>query len=125
MQARPVRIPGPEHSIAIEPAKGIVSVTVDKVEVARSNRALALFEAGYPVVYYVPRGDVEMTALSLGSKETYCPYKGEATHYDIDIGGDRSENAAWSYEAPFDAVSEIEGHVAFYAAKAEIDLSSN
>ena len=125
MQARPVRIPGPDHSIAIEPAKGIVSVTVDKVEVARSDRALALSEAGYSVVYYVPRGDVAMKAFSPGSKETYCPYKGDATHYDIDSGDGRSENAAWSYEAPFDAVSEIEGHVAFYASKAEIEFLSD
>jgi len=34
--------------------------------------------------------------------QTYCPYKGECTYYSIPAGGERSVNAAWTYEVPYD-----------------------
>jgi uncharacterized protein (DUF427 family) len=45
---------------------------------------------------------------------SFCPYKGTASYYSIPLGGERANNAVWTYEAPFDAVREIAGYVAFY-----------
>ena len=45
---------------------------------------------------------------------TYCPYKGDCSYFSIPSGGDRSTNAVWTYEAPYEAVSPIKDHVAFY-----------
>ena len=45
---------------------------------------------------------------------TYCPYKGDCAYYSIPLGGERSVNAVWSYEAPYAAVSEIREYLAFY-----------
>jgi uncharacterized protein (DUF427 family) len=45
---------------------------------------------------------------------TYCPYKGDASYYSIPAGADRSINAVWTYEAPFDAMAQIKDYVAFY-----------
>jgi uncharacterized protein (DUF427 family) len=75
---------------------------------------LTLREASYPAVQYIPRCDVDMTALRLSEHTTYCPYKGDASYYSIPAGGDRSLNAVWSYENPFEAVAQIKDYVAFY-----------
>ncbi len=42
------------------------------------------------------------------------PYKGDCSYYSIPMGGERSINAVWSYEAPYPAVAEIKDYVAFY-----------
>jgi uncharacterized protein (DUF427 family) len=51
---------------------------------------------------------------------TYCPYKGDCAYYNIPIGGEASANAAWTYEAAFPAVAEIEGHLAFYPGRVDL-----
>ncbi len=64
-----------------------------------------------------------MTSLQSTTHQTYCPYKGECSYFSIPLGGDRATNAVWSYEAPYEAVSAIEGHLAFYPSRVDsIDL---
>jgi uncharacterized protein (DUF427 family) len=75
---------------------------------------LTLRETTYPPVQYIPRKDVDMALLERTDHATYCPYKGECAYYSVPIGGERSVNAVWSYEAPYAAVAAIKGHVAFY-----------
>jgi len=55
-----------------------------------------------------------MAALTRSEHTTYCPYKGDASYYSIPAGGDRSLNAVWTYETPFEAMARIKDHVAFY-----------
>ena len=55
-----------------------------------------------------------MTALTRSEHTSYCPYKGDASYYDIPAGGDRSRNAVWTYEDPFEATTQIKDYVAFY-----------
>ena len=55
-----------------------------------------------------------MSALDRTGHATFCPYKGDCAYYSISIGGKRSINAAWTYEAPYPAFAEIQGHLAFY-----------
>lgn len=55
-----------------------------------------------------------MTLLERSDHRTYCPYKGDCAYYSIPLGGGRSVNAVWTYEAPYPAVAAIAGHVAFY-----------
>ena len=73
-----------------------------------------LREAGYAAVQYIPRRDVDLTALARSDHATYCPYKGEASYFGIPIGGERSTNAVWTYETPFPAIAAIKDYVAFY-----------
>ena len=89
-------------------------VTVGGQVIADTQEALTLSEASYPPVQYIPRRDVVMSALVRTEHTTYCPYKGDASYYSIPEGGDRSVNAVWSYETPFEAMAEIEDHLAFY-----------
>lgn len=114
MTERVVKIPGPNHPITIEPNPGRVIVTLDGRVIADTRAALTLYEAGYLPVQYIPRKDVDMAALTRSDTTTYCPYKGEAAYFNIPAGGERSVDAIWTYEAPFDAVAEIKDHLAFY-----------
>ena len=114
MADRVVKIPGPDHPITIEPnARRVVVRLGDKV-IADTMRALTLREASYPAVQYIPRDDVDMSALKRSQHSTYCPFKGEAAYFSIPSGGERSANAIWTYEAPYEAVAEIKDHLAFY-----------
>jgi uncharacterized protein (DUF427 family) len=112
--SRPVKIPGPDHPITVTPARGRVTVIAAGRTMADTRAALILKEAAYPPVYYIPRKDVDMARLQRTTHQTYCPYKGECNYYSIPLGGERSVNAVWTYEAPYAAVAEIKDHLAFY-----------
>ncbi len=112
--SKPVRIPSPEHPITIVPNPARVVVRLAGRIIAESRRALTLREAAYPPVQYIPRADVDMTVLERSAHATYCPYKGDCAYYSIPLGGTRSANAVWTYEAPYAAVAAIKDHLAFY-----------
>jgi len=114
MNMKTVKLPNSEHPITVEPSGSRVKITVAGRVVADTSRALTLRESDYPPVQYVPRDDVDMSLLERSDNQSYCPYKGEAAYYSIAIGGGRSKNAVWTYEAPYDAVAEIKEHLAFY-----------
>src|ERR1700761_3755831 len=113
--AKPIKVPGPDHPIAIERSPARVIVSIAGRVVADTREALTLREASYPAVHYIPRKDVDMTLLERTDHSTYCPYKGDCAYYSIPIGERRSQNAVWTYEAPFAAVAEIKAHSVFYS----------
>lgn len=114
MTAKPIKQPGPDHPISIEPSLSHVIVTVAGQVIADSRDALMLREGNYPVALYIPRKDVQMSKLERSTHRTYCPYKGDCAYYSIPAGGERSANAVWTYEAPYEAVAVIKDHLAFY-----------
>lgn len=109
-----MKIPGADHPITIEPSSTRVRVTVAGRVVADTRAALTLRESDYPAVQYIPRGDVDMSLLERTDEASYCPYKGDASYFSIPAGGERSVNAIWTYEHPYDAVAQIKDYVAFY-----------
>jgi uncharacterized protein (DUF427 family) len=109
-----MKIAGPDHPISIEANPARVVVKVGGKVIADTSDALTLREASYPAVQYIPRRDVDMAALTRSEHTTYCPYKGDASYYSIPAGGDRSRNAVWTYETPFEAMAQIKDYVAFY-----------
>ncbi|WP_341991569.1 DUF427 domain-containing protein [Azorhizobium sp. AG788] len=120
MQQRTVKLPGPDHPITLTPTGGRVVVKVGGQVIADTGDALTLREASYPPVQYIPRQDVDMTLLERTDRATYCPYKGECAYYSIPMGGERSVNAVWTYEAPYASVAAIKEYLAFYPDRVEI-----
>jgi uncharacterized protein (DUF427 family) len=112
--AKAQKVPGPDHpiTIAANPARVVVSIAGRVV--ADTREALTLREASYPAVQYIPRRDVDMSLLERTGHATFCPYKGDCAYFSIPLGGDRSANAVWTYEAPYPAVAAIKDHLAFY-----------
>ena len=111
---QPVMIPGPDHPITVAPNPGRIVVTFAGRVIADTTSALTLQESTYPAVQYIPRDAVDLTALESSDFHTYCPYKGDAGYFSLQVDDQRADNAVWTYESPYDAVSEIKDHVAFY-----------
>ena len=114
MKVKAMKLPGADHPITIELSHSRVVVSVAKIEIVNSRDALILREASYPPVLYIPRKDADMSRLERSNSSTYCPYKGDCFYYSIPLGGPKSIDAVWTYERPYAAVAEIQGHLAFY-----------
>lgn len=125
MADKQTRQRGADHAITIEPNPARVLVSVAGRVIADTRNALTLRETGYRPVQYIPLGDVDAALLEATDNATYCPYKGDASYYSVPIGGIKSVNAVWTYEAPFAAVAEIKGYVAFYPERVDAMTEQN
>jgi len=77
--------------------------------VADTKRPLVLYESGFAPRWYVPRLDVDESALTAVDQQTFCPYKGLCSYYNI---GD-ARQAAWSYRRAYSEVCRISDFVSF------------
>jgi uncharacterized protein (DUF427 family) len=76
----------PYHRIDIrQSSRNLVVRHVDRV-IADTKRALVLYESGFAPRWYVPRADIDESALTAVKLQTFCPYKGLCSYYSI---GDR------------------------------------
>jgi uncharacterized protein (DUF427 family) len=114
----------PGHRVETAPSRARVRVTWQGEVIAESQRAVELHEGESPtksvispVVYYLPRADVKMDRFVHTTHSTHCPFKGDASYYSLKGG---PENAAWSYESPYDEMAAIKGHLAFYPDKVDV-----
>jgi uncharacterized protein (DUF427 family) len=116
-------IPDASHPITVEPAGQHIVVTAGGKTIADTRAALALREASYPVAYYIPREDADLSQLERTDHESYCPFKGEAAYFSVVPAGDAGVNAVWTYEDPYDAVAPIRDHLAFYPDRVQVAVT--
>lgn len=64
--------------------------------------------------HYFPLESVNLNHLVKSSKTTICPWKGTANYYTLKVNGKTNEDAAWYYDDPKPAASELKGRVAFW-----------
>jgi uncharacterized protein (DUF427 family) len=86
--------------------------------VADTHTPLVLYESGFAPRWYVPRVAVVPESLNAIEGQTFCPYKGLASYYDV---GD-ARQAAWSYRSPFKEVERIADLISFYPEKLTITI---
>jgi uncharacterized protein (DUF427 family) len=86
--------------------------------IADTKRPLVLYESGFAPRWYVPRVDVDETALAPVERETFCPYKGLCRYYDI---GDASL-AVWSYPEAYPEVGRISNFLSFEPDIVSVEL---
>ncbi len=110
------------HKITITPADRRVEVALDGVKLAESDRAVVLTETGLPARYYVPRDDVRMELLRATSSTTACPFKGQASYWSVEVGGEVHDDLVWSYEAPIPGAEGIAGLMCFYNDRVELTI---
>ena len=63
---------------------------------------------------YFPPNTINLQYFKATSTHTTCPWKGEASYYNIEVAGQVNKDAAWYYPAPKEAARHIAGHVAFW-----------
>jgi uncharacterized protein (DUF427 family) len=77
--------------------------------IADTKRPVVLYESGFAPRWYVLRADIDGPALTPVEHQTFCPYKGICSYYDI---GD-AHLAAWSYPDAYSQVGRISNLVSF------------
>jgi uncharacterized protein (DUF427 family) len=106
------------HRIDIRQASRRLVVRSGDRVIADSSRPLALYESGFAPRWYVPRADVDESALAPAPAQTFCPYKGLCSYFDIS----GARQAAWSYEDAWTEVRRISGLISFEPDKIEVHL---
>jgi uncharacterized protein (DUF427 family) len=97
------------HRIDIRQAsRNLVVRHRDRI-IADTRRPVVLYESGFAPRWYVPRADIDESALTSVQRQTFCPYKGLCSYYDI---GD-ARLAAWSYRDAYREVGRISDLVSF------------
>ena len=104
----------PEYEVKLEHMNETVEVFMDGELVAESRNAICVLESSLEPVFYIPKNDLKNIDLLKTKKEYFCPFKGEAAHFTVVHNDKLFENAVWSYDDPFEEVSDLTGHVAFY-----------
>lgn len=64
--------------------------------------------------HYFPSDSLNRGYLRESSKQSTCPWKGQASYYDVEVDGQVNRGAAWYYPAPKAAASQIKDYVAFW-----------
>lgn len=109
----------PFHRVDVRRTSRPLRIELDGDVLAETTAARLLFETSIPTRFYVPREDVRVP-LHPSSRRTYCPYKGQASTWSVDVGGRRHEDVAWSYEQPLPDGPPIAGLVAFWDERVDV-----
>jgi len=113
----------PYHRVDVLESSRRVTVKAGGQTIAESDRPKMLFETGLPPRPYLLRADVLPGILSASETTTHCPYKGTAGYWDLHVGDEIFEDAAWSYEAPLTESLKVGDHLSFDGEGIEIELS--
>ena len=64
--------------------------------------------------HYFPPDSIRRAYFSESDAHTTCPWKGEASYYNVTVNGTTNEDAAWHYPNPKEAAASIKDRVAFW-----------
>lgn len=106
----------PDHQVREERVDHRIQVRVNGHVVADSTDLIRVVEDGHPPRLYFPRSDVT-AELEPTETASECPFKGTARYFIMEAGGELLDDAAWSYEDPYDEHRALKGRVAFYEEK--------
>jgi uncharacterized protein (DUF427 family) len=106
------------HRIDIRSTSRHLVVRDGEQVIADTQHPVALYESGFAPRWYVPRDDIDESALKPVDGQTFCPYKGIASYYDV--GGHK--RAAWSYVDAWTEVGRVSNLVSFERDKIDVYL---
>jgi uncharacterized protein (DUF427 family) len=106
------------HRIDIRSTSRHLVVQDGEQVIADTKHPLALYESGFAPRWYVPREDIDESALKLVDVQTFCPYKGICSYYDIGS----HQRAAWSYVNAWPEVGRVTNLVSFELDKLDVYL---
>ena len=127
MNEKPITQPTDRESVWDYPRPPIVEGVTQRIQIVfngkkivDSRNAKRVLETSHPPTYYIPLEDIKPGALQPAPGTSWCEWKGKAKYYDVLIGNQTAEKAAWYYPDPTPDFSEIKDHVAFYASKMDM-----
>jgi uncharacterized protein (DUF427 family) len=112
----------PYHRIDILDTSRRIRVSVNGELVAETSRAKVLFETSLPPRWYIPTADVRSKLLVESDKQTACAYKGFASYWSVQAGGELETDVVWSYPEPRREAEPIAGYLAFFNERVDIEV---
>ncbi|HST23564.1 MAG TPA: DUF427 domain-containing protein [Blastocatellia bacterium] len=64
--------------------------------------------------HYFPPDAIKQENFKASDTHTTCPWKGEASYYDVVVGDQTNKDAAWYYPQPKEAAGQIKDYIAFW-----------
>ena len=80
---------------------GAILAESDRCEVVEGNQ-------------YFPPDSIKSEYFQESNTHTNCPWKGQASYYNIVVEGEVNKDAAWYYPNVKDAAKQIKGYIAFW-----------
>ena len=84
---------------------------------AKWNNAVLAESDGTIVIegnHYFPPESMGEEYFQQSNTHTICPWKGEASYFNVVVDGQMNKDAAWYYPDPKAAAAEIKNYVAFW-----------
>jgi uncharacterized protein (DUF427 family) len=106
------------HRIDIRSTSRHLVVRDGEQVIADSRHPLALYESGFAPRWYVARENINKSALVAVEGQTFCPYKGICSYYDVGS----HKRAAWSYVNAWADVGRVSNLVSFEPDKIDVYL---
>ncbi len=64
--------------------------------------------------HYFPPESLKRDFFRESDTHSHCPWKGEASYYDVVVAEETNRDAAWHYPETKEAADNIRGYVAFW-----------
>jgi uncharacterized protein (DUF427 family) len=64
--------------------------------------------------HYFPAESMRKELFQPSETHSHCPWKGNASYYDVVVDGQINKDACWYYPSPLPAAKQITGRVAFW-----------
>ena len=64
--------------------------------------------------HYFPVESLNKEYIKTSNTESYCPWKGTANYYDLEVESNTNKDAVWYYDDPSEMAKVIKGRVAFW-----------
>ena len=56
--------------------------------------------------WYFPKEAINQEFYKRSQTKTHCPWKGDASYYDVTVNGETNSDAAWFYDQPLPGAFE-------------------
>jgi uncharacterized protein (DUF427 family) len=64
--------------------------------------------------HYFPAGTLRREYLQPSEKTSFCPWKGTASYWSVEVGGERADDSVWFYREPYRKAEMVRDRVAFW-----------
>jgi uncharacterized protein (DUF427 family) len=117
--------PDPYHRVDVRRTSKLVEVRAQGELIVASKSTLVLSETALANRYYVPREDVSVKLHGPTDTTSWCPYKGTATYWDVELtDGTILKDAAWSYEHPYAEAASVRDMLSFWGDDVTVTAQS-